>query len=364
MGSCYSCGKRLPEQWPAGVCMACLQGQGSWEEPEAAERSASVADLPESPDFNSRYRFEETLQEGGWSAPGIFRVFDHQLGRQIYLHRWGGKEVSRFAAGRRFVREAKLLARLSHPGLMPVIDLGIDPGSLVFLTTPVWLGRSLTEVVRQMQEGAWKPPEVGFWWIGVLVKAGMALDYLHDQGWVHAHFHPSHLFLGDGMEVLVGGLGSARPLTQHRQPPNEGAEFEEIDPASDQPNQLPFFAPEMLSNSGGKIGPWTDVYSLGAILYWSSLGRYPLADESGRLPNLATQRRKALAGEFASGFEPSACRPTAIGRLCERAMSLDPGRRHATMRELVAELESVAWTTTTEVRPRRVGWLNWFHPRS
>jgi formylglycine-generating enzyme required for sulfatase activity len=254
------------------------------------ETTAAELERLSSPErANKRYSVRERLARGGMGE--IWRIFDADLERDLAMKviRTRGGEGGRTPDGhllRRFLFEARLTARLDHPSIVPVHDIGVDKEGQLYFTMPLVRGRSLAEILdtraRVLDHGAhgdaaWTRPRV----LEVILKVCDALAYAHAQGVVHRDLKPANVMVGRFGETYVMDWGLARVLS----------ELDELD-RDDVIGTPAYMAPEQAKGRLDEVGPRSDVYAVGAILYHLLAGRMPYAEfeSSGPRPLLAAVR--------------------------------------------------------------------------
>ena len=182
----------------------------------------------------------------------------------------------------RFLDEAKVLVRLSHPGIVPVLTAFKALGTAYYVMPQVE-GKEIHKTAPSPQtiNEAWLRP--------VLQKLLEALDYLHGQGLLHRDIKPSNILMcADGSPLLID-FGTARSSDATHTLTRIGS---------------PGFSPSEQFTAHGKNGAWTDLYSLGATCYYLITGEVP-QDAVGRMEEdelLLLIERKELQGRFSSDF--------------------------------------------------------------
>ncbi|MCK6527907.1 bifunctional serine/threonine-protein kinase/formylglycine-generating enzyme family protein [Myxococcota bacterium] len=242
------------------------------------------ADGDEVPDLGGRYRYRREIGRGGQGR--ILEALDRDIGRVVAL------KVVRDAAEappglRRFVAEAQVTGQLEHPNIVPVHDLGRLPSGTLYYTMKRVEGRSLEQVIRALRR---EDPDTvqRFTLIRLLTtlqQVCQGVHFAHTRGVIHRDLKPANVMLGDYGEVLILDWGLARILSPTEPfglaspyggpsvPPTPGG-TPAISPGSSGDTRdgfvqgtPPFMAPEQARNDRSRIGPWSDVYALGAILY-------------------------------------------------------------------------------------------------
>jgi predicted Ser/Thr protein kinase len=259
------------------------------------------------------YRVLGELARGGMGV--VYRAHDPRVGRDVaikLLHMRGASREQR----ERFQREAEALGRLQHENVVPVHDRGEHDG-LPYLVMSLIEGESLD--ARIEREGP-LPVEEAARIAGELARA---LDYAHDQGILHRDLKPSNVLLAGGRPLLVDfGLAkltdvSASGLSQTGQ-------------CMGTPGYL---SPEQVHGAAAGLGPHTDVYGLGAVLYNMLTARPPL--EGTTIYELLAA---ALDRPPISPREQRPEVPLALEAICLQCLEKDPQRRYPTAGALADDL--------------------------
>ncbi|MCA9685878.1 MAG: protein kinase [Myxococcales bacterium] len=267
------------------------------------------------------------LGEGGMGT--VFLGQDLQLDRKvaIKLLHGGASQVSHA----RLVREAQAMAKLSHPNVVAVYDVGRHNGQ-VWIAMEYVPGETLGAWVRAKERGQ---REILANWIA----AGHGLAAIHAAGLIHRDIKPSNIMIGRHGAVYMVDWGLARPYLD---PSASTSALREALTAASEPDWLrdmaplgggtpAFIAPEQARDEPPT--PASDIFALGAVLYFILTGQGPFHDDS---PERALERARAcdypLPSQLRSDISP------ALEAIVLRAMSADPRRRHADAEELGAAL--------------------------
>jgi len=247
--------------------------------------------LREVPDEGGRYDLREPVGQGGMGT--VYRAFDRTLEREVAVKvlRSGLGDP---AAATRLGREARILARLEHPGLVPVHDAGLLPDGRVFYVMKLVRGERLERVAQSVSSADL---------LRLCLRICETVGFAHAQGVIHRDLKPSNVMVGSFGEVLVLDWGIAR-LT-HGPGTRAGAEPAEAppltasrDPADTAPGTVlgtpGFMAPEQAEGRHDLIDARTDVFALGAIL--RALLR-PEPDSGQVAPPLVSIWSRAMAPE-------------------------------------------------------------------
>lgn len=269
-------------------------------------RAAAAAAGP----LSGRYQLVEEIGRGGMGV--VYRALDEALGREVAIKI--PHETREPGLERRLRIEARVLARLEHPGIVPIHDAGrLDDGRMFYVMK--WVrGRTLR---RHLTELASLPER-----LRIFERICEPVAFAHAHGCIHRDLKPDNVMIGAFGEVMVMDWGVARMA-------GEGPSAEpSVDAAADD-GTLPgtvvgtvgFMAPEQAQGGSAAIDARADVYSLGAILYLLLTSAPP-----GRQPNPAA----AIARQ--AGV------PRPLRSVCARALAPDPERRYASVTDLAADI--------------------------
>jgi serine/threonine-protein kinase len=261
-----------------------------------------------------RYELEELVGSGGMSS--VFRAHDRQLERDVaikILHEHYADDPEYLE---RFRREARLVARLSHPNIVTVIDRGDDDGRQ-YIVFELVEGENLKElVVRSGRLSVRRALE-----LALAIADGLA--FAHDHGLVHRDVKPQNVLLNREGEVKVTDFGIARSLHMEHGMTQTGTVL----------GTGEYLAPEQAS--GKPVSPATDVYSLGVVLWELLAGDVPFTGDNF----------VAVALRHVNEPPPHLRerRPDVTPRLdaaVQRALAKDPARRFPSMTAFAKELRA------------------------
>lgn len=268
------------------------------------EDGAPPPDFDLEPDI--RYSESELLGEGGMGRVALVR--DAKLDRDVALKSIRADRQQVASMTSRFVREARLQARLQHPSILPVYDIGLDDNRGPYFTMRPISGESLADALERRPSPAQRREL-----LAGLSRVALAVDYAHRKDVIHCDLKPRNIILGSFGEVYVGDWGAAHDLTE---PDQQRARQLAGSPA--------YMAPEQAEGRSHLIGPPTDVFALGAILFEIVSGR-------GFASSLVDSR----LGEDALKSVPGA-----LAVICLRATVPEQSRRFSTAREFHAALQA------------------------
>lgn len=243
-----------------------------------------------------------------------FGAYDELLDRKVTLKVLRGEQTAEAALARdRVLREARVMARLTHPNVARVYEVGTTDGR-TFIAM---------EFVRGLDLGAWLQAAPRTWQarLTALMLAGRGLAAAHAAGVVHRGFRPDRIQLGGEHEddVKVVGFGPARTASEA-----DEAASADLDDAT-------HLAPEQLA--GAAATSLSDQYSFCTTLYTALYGQHPFAFASLR------ELQAAQAGGKIREPPPGSPVPAGVLTALRRGLALDPARRYPSMSALLAALD-------------------------
>ena len=269
------------------------------------------------------------------------------------------------AALLRFVEEARITGQLDHPGIVPVHSLGLDAEGHIYFSMRRVRGQDLSDVFDAIAAGdsTWTITRV----LGVLQRVCEAMAYAHDKGVVHRDLKPANIMIGRYGEVHVLDWGVARIIgseEDRRQGLRKTApithtkvgQHKDSDAILTQEGDIlgtpAYMSPEQAAGKLSDLGPHSDVYSVGAMLYHLLAGKAPYGEESLRpaqiLARIAVSPPAPLEGR-AKHVAPE------LIAICNKSMARRPGERYRDMGEMAQDL--TAFLEQRVVRAHKVGAL-------
>lgn len=342
----------------------------------SAFESAVLERLRERGRAPKRYSIRQEIGRGGMGR--VLSARDDELRRDVAMKVMredigGGPESSSMRSLRlaRFLEEAQVTGQLDHPGIVPVHELGVDEQGRVYFTMKLVRGEDLGRVIEhaRARRDGWSETRV----IGVLLRVCEAMAYAHSKGVIHRDLKPSNIRVGRYGAVYVMDWGLARvngrsderdlrvrelasaaasePVVSERALYAQGdSPLQTMDGT---PIGTPMFmSPEQALGELHRLGPTTDVYGVGAILYTVLTGQMPYVDPQEPLDGMGIVRKiRAGAPRDVLALAPDAT--PELAAICEKAMRREPQERYADMEELAEELR--AYLEQRVVRAHRTG---------
>ena len=269
-------------------------------------RLASTEDTMLGRELDGRYTVVQALGAGGMGT--VYRGTQHSVGREVAIKVVLPKLVSEPATVKRFLREAKLASRLSHPNAVAVLDFGQTNDGLFYLVMELVTGRTLDAVLTK--EPILTPERV----VRIGIQICDALEGAHQLQIVHRDLKPANIMLmstgRDLVKVLDFGLAkSLTPDTKATMVTNEGQLL----------GTPAFMPPELVT--GLACDGRADLYSLGCVLYRAV---------SGRLPFEGATSHEMIAMHVADPPKPLVGVPFGLAAVIERLLAKDPDHRYQT----------------------------------
>ncbi len=320
----------------------------------------------------TEYRIERLHASGGLGH--VFLATDPVLNRKVAIKfpKWSRLSKEQRA---RFEREARVTGRLDHPGIVPVHSLKQDESSRPCYVMRFVEGPTLHETIRQLHDEAGVSRSRDFYYargIRQLLQNLIALSnivaYAHGQGVIHRDIKPGNVILGPYGETLLLDWGLAKVIGELEEFSTESQRQQFTTPLETRGGQMmgtpAFSSPEQLLGQTDRVDHRSDIYSLGATLYFLLTGKYPV--ESG---SVLLQLENAVQGKIAAPRTLFHSVPIALNAICRRAMATDPARRYESVMALTGDLERFVageavsvvadpfWTRTGRALRRRPGFV-------
>jgi serine/threonine-protein kinase len=274
-----------------------------------------------------RYRVERTLGRGGMSV--VYLAHDESLQRQVAVKVLAAELGDDDTFRRRFLREAKLAGRLSHPNIVQVYDAGETDDERPYIVMELVPGSTVADC------GKLDSGEV----IGLALQACAGLQHAHDAGLVHRDIKPGNLLVRDDGVLKIADFGIAR-----------AAETTRLTQVGTVLGTAAYLAPEQAA--GESVTASADIYSLGAVLYELLTGRTP--HEFGSLAELVAKQSEGAITPVRD-LEPSV--PEPLEAAVMHSLARDPNFRPTAAADFAHELgatEPVRTPNRPAPRARRV----------
>lgn len=332
MLTCAECNAELPVDAPQGLCPRCLMnvGIGLSAGRPADLADSSVASAASSPAGVTRcfgdYELLEEIARGGMGI--VFKARQVKLDRLVAVKMiLAGQFASREQA-LRFRVEAEAAARLLHPNIVSIHETGEFDGQLYFSMDYVD-GGNLGALVREKPLPAKRAA-------GYVKTIAGAIHHAHEQGILHRDLKPSNVLIDSSGQPRVTDFGLAKRMQKESFLTVTGD-------VMGSPNFMP---PEQAGAKAVKAGRYSDVYSLGGILFYLVTGRPPFVAES-----IAETLHQVLNAEPVSPRLLNPGVPEDIATICLKCLEKEPAKRYQTARQLADELDRFLGGEAIQARP-------------
>jgi serine/threonine protein kinase len=276
-----------------------------------------------------RYHLLEKIGEGGMAV--VYKALDTTLERHVAIKViLPYRELSeKFLI--RFKREAKALAKLSHPNILKVFEYG-EYDNLPYLAMEYISGGTLKDLLKRKPVPWQKSAQI-------LIPIARALETAHTQGIIHRDVKPSNILMVNGHDPMLSDFGIAKIIEDDE----ETADLTGSGVGIGTPD---YMAPEQ---GVGKTDERSDIYALGTVFYQMITGRLPFKADT---PMAVMLKKSTDPLPRPTQFVPDL--PPAVENVMLKALARDPNNRYKTMKEFAASLDrlnSKADTLETFIEP-------------
>jgi serine/threonine protein kinase len=277
-----------------------------WLSDSALDRLRAAADAPDL--SGTRYVLVDKLGQGGMGS--VYRVEDTMLGRLVALKVVGFADSSGELAAR-LLREAKVIAQLEHPGIVPVHDVGTLPDGRVFYTMKLVQGQRLDQRAREAGSVADR--------LRMFQKICEAVSFAHAHEVLHRDLKPQNVMVGPFGEVLVMDWGLSKLL-------NAGVQVVGVDEPPHPSPEPAAQAPPVSTAHGAVLG------TPGYMAPEQARGDLAVLDQRADIYSLGEVLKFLLASAFPDGM------PRALAAICKKASAQDVQARYDSVDDLANDV--------------------------
>ncbi|MBN1891555.1 MAG: Stk1 family PASTA domain-containing Ser/Thr kinase [Clostridiales bacterium] len=276
---------------------------------------STVAHGPEGKILGGRYRIAKLIGTGGMA--NVYLASDMASGATVAIKILKPEFSIDSEFIKRFDTEAKAAAALSHANIVRVLGIGQE-GNFRYMVQEYIEGITLKELIEQNGHLDWRIA------VPIAIQVGLALDHAHQNGIVHRDIKPHNIMITKDRIAKVTDFGIARAATSNTITLTSGGAL----------GSVHYFSPEQAR--GAMVGPATDIYSTGVMLFEMITGRIPF---DGETPVAVAVKHLQDPVPLASGFVPGI--PAGLDAIIQKSMQKSTESRYPTIREMVAELDSL-----------------------
>ncbi len=282
-------------------------------------------------------RYQELTEIACGGMGRVLRGFDPEARREVAIKILkAGNDVSQQML-ERFLIEGQLTARLEHPNIVPVHEVGLRGGTLYF-TMKLVRGRRLGQAIASYHNSSGRDSLESL--LGAYQKVCDAVAFSHSRNVIHRDLKPDNIMIGEFGEVLVMDWGVAKRLGEPAESlttPAQGSSEPSLTALGTVVGTPQYMSPEQARGEIDLTGPASDIYSLGAILFHIVTGGQPFdgpttanvikaVQQGERLPVSRTQEGVKVCSELQA--------------IVNKAMDPDPAQRYTDVTALQADIDA------------------------
>jgi len=260
------------------------------------------------------YELLEEIAHGGMGV--VYKARQLSLNRLVALKVIRAGQLAPTAEVERFRREAEAAANLQHPNIVAIHEVGEHEGRHYFSMDYVE-GKSLHDMARENPLPAHRAAQ----YVKTIAEA---IHYAHQRGTLHRDLKPANVLIDQADQPRITDFGLAKRI-------EAGSELTGTGEVLGTPSYMP---PEQASGRRGHVGPASDVYALGAILYELLTGRPPFRGETATDTVL-----QVLSNEPAAPRLLNSRIPRDLETICLKCLEKEPPKRYATAEQLARDLD-------------------------
>lgn len=320
----------LRELWGVIVVARAAGSHSALLAPTQAQTTNLPSDSFQLPARFGDYELRQELGRGGMGV--VYRAWQGSLSREVAVKMILRGQLATQVDRDRFEAEAQAAAKLDHPGIVPVYEVGEIDGRAYFSMKYV----RGTTLGQQLISGPLAPREAA----RMLAAVARAIHFAHMRGVLHRDLKPSNILLDETGEPHVTDFGLAKQLTDGQSVTKSGMML----------GTPAYMAPEQAAGVRGQVGPRSDVYSLGVILYHMLTGRPPFQAASPAEMVLLVLEQDPVPPRM---LNPKADRD--LEMICLRCLQKPLDLRYASAAALADDLEAYLNDESISARSGRFG---------
>ncbi len=270
---------------------------------------------PEGMIFANKYRITKLIGKGGMA--NVYLAVDMGTGIKVAIKILKPEYSADEEFIRRFDTEAKAVSSLNHSNIVKVFGVGHE-NNFRYIIQEYVEGITVKELINQNGHLDWHVA------VPIVIQVGMALEYAHKNGIVHRDIKPQNILISRDRIAKITDFGIARASTGNTITMTSGGAM----------GSVHYFSPEQAR--GGNVGPSSDIYSVGIMLFEMITGRVPYdGDSNVAIAVKHLQDRPPLASSFVPDI------PSGLDSIILKCMQKTPDKRYSSMRQMVTELDAL-----------------------
>ncbi len=265
-----------------------------------------------------KYQVTEQLGQGGMAT--VYKAYQPEIDRYVAVKVLPQALATDEQFVKRFRLEARTIARLQHPHILPLYDYG-DENGILYLVMAYADGGSLADRIRR---GAIPLPEIEH----IFDEVASALDYAHRQNVVHRDIKPDNILIDHEGHSLLSDFGIVKLLE------NSSGATATLTESGGIVGTPAYMSPEQAQ--GLPLAPQSDIYSLGIVIYEMIVGAQPFSAETPMQIAI-----KHITTPVPPLFDSRANLPAVLDTVMQHALTKDPDQRYASVRDFFADFQRV-----------------------
>lgn len=301
---------------------------------ESWSNDAATVTTPQPQHWPDDFEVHRELGRGGMGV--VYLATQKSLGRHVALKMLRSSETSLSSSMQRFLGEAKHLARLRHPHIVSIHQIG-KIEEFPYFTMDYIEGQTLSELLKQ---GPMAPTHAAH----LLRQIASAVRHAHEQGIIHRDLKPSNVLIDRQGQAFVSDFGLARDLRKDSSLTNTGAVL----------GTPRYMAPEQARGDGSPVGEAADIHALGVLLYEMLTGQTPFGD--------GTPIKIVMKLLHEDPKPPRRWRkeiPRDLETICLKALQKEPTRRYETVSAMIDDLNRFQEGQPVRARRPSLAEMSW-----
>ena len=261
--------------------------------------------------IGNRYKIQEKIGNGGMAT--VYKALDQILNRYVAVKVLREEFTTDEEFIRRFEAEAQSAARLTHPNIVSIYDVGVE-GNLYYIVMELIQGKTLKQIIEEDGHLSWK------WAVNIAIQIASALEMAHKNNIIHRDIKPHNIMITEDGVAKVTDFGIAKAVSNST-----------ITAFGTTLGSVHYFSPEHAR--GGYTDSKSDLYSLGVVMYEMVTGKVPFDADTP-----VSVALKHMQEEPVPPIKVNKEIPFAVNQIILKAMKKDPNERYQNASEMIKDL--------------------------